>query len=318
MTTLHKIVFLDHSNEKPNFRMPRFPHEWVEYEHTTEDQVVERLAGATVAVMNRTALKDWQLAQLPDLKLVAIRATGYNGIDIESCKRLNIAVSNVRNWCSTSVPEHVFALILALRRKLLEAAQLVTTGQWTASSTAVMKYALPNDLAGSTLGIIGYGALGKRVAEIGRAFGMRVLIAEHKDVESTRPDRESFEDVISTSDIISLHCPLNDATKNLIGADELQTMRKNALLINCARGGIVDENALAAALRAGEIGGAGFDVLSEEPPINGNPLLDPRLKNVIITPHQAWLSSEALNALDDQLINNIESFVAGKPRNIVN
>lgn len=322
--TTHRIVFLDHSGEKTKLRRPAFPHEWIEFDHTSDGQIIERLTGATIAILNRTALKERHLLSLPTLKLIAVRATGYQSVDVEACRRLGITVSNVRDWCSAAVAEHAFALILSLRRHLKESSELVNSGSWTASSVAIMKYNFPIDLAGSTLGIIGYGTLGKRVHELAKAFGMNVLIAAHKNGggsaargDALRSGRTAFADVIANSDVITLHCPLNEETANLIGADELAAMRPHALLINCARGGLVDEQALALALRAGTIGGAGLDVLRTEPPIEGGPLLGLDLPNLIITPHQAWASTGSLRALDEQLIGNIECFVRGEPRNIV-
>lgn len=316
-TAIQKIVFLDHSNEQRKLRRPDFPHEWVEFDHTTEDQVVDRLKGATIAIVNRTPLNERHLSNVPTLKLIAVRATGYQSVDIDAARRLGITVSNVRGWCSAAVAEHVFALILSLRRHLPEASELVKSGSWTRSSTAIMKYDFPIDLAGSTLGIVGYGTLGKRVHELAKAFGMQVLIAERKNSAHVRDGRTAFAEVISKSDVLSLHCPLSEESADLIGKSELSLMRPHALLINCARGGLIDEEALADCLRRGTIGGAGLDVLRTEPPVNGGALLELNLPNLIVTPHQAWLSTGSLKELDEQLIANIESFVGGEPINVV-
>ena len=216
-----------------------------------------------------------------------------------------------------TVPEHAFALILALRRSLFGYARDIAAGRWQESEQFCLSGRPVNDIFGSTIGIFGEGALGQGVAALARGFGMRVLFADHppprvSGVHFTPPDQ-----VLGEADIVSLHAPLTPATRNLIGERELGLMKKTALLINTARGGLVDERALAAALRAGRIAGAGFDVLTTEPPREGNPLLDPDIPNLILTPHTAWASSEAVQALIDQVIDNVEAFAAGSPRNLV-
>jgi glycerate dehydrogenase len=226
-------------------------------------------------------------------------------------------VCNVREW-SVSVPEHVFALMLALRRQLPAYQQAVSAGRWQASPTyGFLLEPLPITLSGTSLGIIGYGALGQRVAAIAQAFGMETLIAEHKGATPLRSGRTSFETVLAQSEVLVILCPLTEQTRNLIGAAELARMKPDALLINCARGGIVDETALAGALRRGELGGAGVDVLVQEPPPEGNPLLDLKLPQLIVTPHMAFASVQSLEALAEQLIGNLEAFVQGQPRNVV-
>ena len=311
----HKIVFLDQLNEKSKLRSPNFPHEWTEFPQTAENEIRERLAEATIAIVNRVKLREDTLSQLTKLKLIVVRATGYDCIDVAACKKLGITVCNVRDWCRASVAEHTFALIFALRRRLQESTALVNNKQWLGSSSAVLKS--PTELGGTTLGIIGYGSLGKGVAEMGRALGMNLLIAARKNAHTLADGRVAFDYLLSNSDVVSLHCPLTESTTNLIGENELKKMRSTALLINCARGGVVNELDLANALKSGTIGGAGVDVLKEEPPIHGNPLMDLELSNLIITPHQAWASEESLKRLDEELVVNIESFVAGRPRSVV-
>lgn len=313
----HRIVFLDRASLLAEVRRPVFAHEWREYPATGADEVAPRLAGATVAISNKAPLRRETLAQLPDLQLIAVAATGTNNVDLDACRDLGLAVCNIRDYAVHAVPEHVFMLILALRRNLLAYREDLKRGLWQQSAQFCLFTHPLHDICGSTLGIIGYGALGRAVEKLALAFGMKVLIAEHKDAAKIRPDHTAFETVLRESHIVSLHTPLTDDTRNLIGAPELALMRPDALLINAARGGLVDEAALAEALKAGIIAGAGFDVLSSEPPAGGNPLLEADMPNLIVTPHVAWASREAMQMLADQLIDNIEAFVRGEPRNRV-
>jgi glycerate dehydrogenase len=314
---MEKILFLDRSAVQVPLREPRFLHEWHEYPDTAPDQMVERLLEATIAITDRVFLRDAELAQLPRLKFIAVAATGVDSVDLDSCRRRGITVSNVRNW-SDSVPEHVFVLILALRRNLLAYHEAVRSGAWQQSSTyTLLIEPMPRSLHGSTLGIIGYGALGQAVAKSAQAFAMKVLVAEHKGAGIIRDGRVSFTEVLERSDVIVVLCPLTEETRDLIGADELAKMSRHTLLINCARGGIVTEAALAEALKRGDIAGAGVDVLSNEPPREGNPLLDLQQSNLIVTPHVAWVSEQSLQSLAEHLISNLEAFVAGSPQNLV-
>lgn len=306
---MEKIVFLDRSTLKADVRRPAFAHEWTEYAETRPAEVVERLGGATIAITNKVPLREAELSSLPELKLIAVAATGIDIIDMEYCRERGITVSNVRNYARRAVPEHVFMLTLALRRNLIRYREDVQGGAWQRATQFCLLDHDIHDLYGSTFGIIGYGALGQAVEKLALAFGMRVLVSEHKGAREMRDGRVSFEETLRASDIISLHCPLTDETRALIGTAELEKMKRQALLINTARGGLVDEAALAEGLRCGLIAGAGFDVLSHEPPRDGgNPLLDLRLPNFILTPHVAWSSREAMQALADQLIDNIEAF----------
>jgi glycerate dehydrogenase len=226
-------------------------------------------------------------------------------------------VCNIRNYAVHTVPEHSFALILALRRSLLAYRQDVARGLWQRSEQFCLSGHPVRDLHGSTIGIFGEGAIGQGVAQLARGFGMRVLFADHAPPKADGVQFTPLDTVLAESDVITLHLPLTAETRNLIGARELACMKPEALLINTARGGLVDERALAEALRSGAIGGAGFDVLSVEPPRAGNPLLELDLPNLIVTPHVAWSSREAMQALADQLIDNVEAFVQGAPRNVV-
>jgi glycerate dehydrogenase len=309
----HSIVFLDRATLGVPLRPPAFAHDYKEYEKTREDQVVERLRGATIAIDNKVPLRASALAQLPDLKMIALAATGSDCIDKDYCRAQGIVISNIRGYAADTVPEHVIALIFALRRNLIAYDRDIRAGKWqTMDQFCYFDHPI-RDIAGSTLGIVGFGALGKSVAKRAEALGMRVLAAGHRPFDGA----VDLETLLRNSDIVTLHCPLTPETRNMIGARELRLMKKDAILINTARGGLIDENALACALREGAIGGAGIDVLTEEPPRNGNPLLDASLPNLIVTPHIAWASQSAMRALADQLIDNIEAFAAGNPRNLV-
>lgn len=314
---MERLVFLDRDALVADLRRPAFAHEWHEYAESSPEEVVPRLRDATIAIVNKVSLGEAELAELPLLKLIAVAATGVDIIELESCRRRGISVTNVRHYANHAVPEHALMLMLALSRNLINHRQDVERGRWQEAKQFCLLEHRMRDLHGKRLGIIGYGALGRAVESLCTAFGMHVLISEHKHAPEVRPGRVSFTEILRECDIITLHCPLTAETRNLIGAAELKQMRPGALLINTARGGLVDEAALADALREGVIGGAGFDVLSEEPPRHGNPLLDVRQPNFILTPHVAWASTEAMQALADQLIDNIEAYVSGEPRNLV-
>lgn len=314
---MHKIVFLDRDSLQAQVRRPVFEHEWGEHAATDGDQVVERLRGASIAITNKVPLRAADIAQLPELRMVAIAATGTDNVDLAACRERGIAVSNIRNYSLVSVPEHVFTLILALRRNLRAYIGDVEAGLWEQSRRFCLLDHPIADLAGSRLGIVGYGALGKKVAAIARAFGMEVCVASRSPVSEEGVTVLPLDELLRTADVVSLHLPLNEQTRNLIGAKELATMRRHALLINTARGGLVDEAALRQALQDGVIGGAGFDALSKEPPAPDNPLLSLRLPNFILTPHVAWASGGAMQTLADMLIDNIEAWEKGEPLNVV-
>lgn len=314
---MERIVFLDRDTLRAEIRPPAFAHEWREYGQTRPGEVVERLKGATVAVVNKVKIGDAELAALPALKLIAIAATGTDNIDLKSCRARGVSVSNVRGYATHTLPEHVLMLILALRRNLASYARDVRAGEWQRAEQFCLLTHPIRDLHGSTLGIIGHGALGQAVERLARAVGLNTLVAERKGANVARDGRTPFAEVLCASDIITLHTPLNTETRHLIGAAELALMRPEAILINCARGGVVDEAALIEALRAGTIAGAGVDVLSQEPPREGNALLELDLPNLIVTPHIAWASLQAMQALADQLVDNIEAFVRGEARNLV-
>ena len=310
----HAIVFLDRESVDAKVRKPNSPHTYKEYQSTwTHDEIVERLKDADIAIINKVPMKAETLKALPKLKLIAVAATGTDIIDKAYCNEHGITIVNIRNYAFNTVPEHVLALIFALRRNLFAYVEDIRNGVWNKSSQFCFLTHPIRDIAGSTLGIVGYGALGKSIAKRAEALGMKVL---PYDVVP-QPGLVDFETILKESDIITLHVPLTPQTKNMIGAKEFAKMKPTAILINTARGGLVDEAALADALRKGTIAGAGFDVLTKEPPKDGNVLLDPTIPNLIVTPHVAWASQEAMQILADQLIDNIEAFVAGKPQNVV-
>lgn len=313
MPMRHSIVFLDRGTLAVPLRQPAFPHDWRDYPATETNQATDRLHGATIAVINKVQLRADTLAQLPDLKLIALAATGSDCVDKAYCQAHGITVCNIRDYATDSVPEHVLALIFALRRSLVAYDQDLRRGKWqTIDQFCYFDHPI-RGIAGSVLGIVGHGTLGRALAERARALGMEVIATGSKSA----PGLVGLEELLRRSDIISLHCPLTDATRGLINAERLRQMKPSAILINTARGPLIDERALAEALRTGIIAGAGIDVLSEEPPRNGNILLDLDLPNLIVTPHIAWASEPAQQRLAEQLIGNLEAFVAGQPRNVL-
>ena len=317
---MQRIVFLESESIIAELRQPAFAHDWVNYPNTAPDQVVERLAEATIAVINKAPLPAAAVNALPKLKMIAVAATGTNVIDLDACRAGGIVVANVRGYAEHTVPEHVMALLLALSRNLVAWRETLQAGRWQQSDQFCLFDHPIRDLHGATLGLIGSGSLGNGVVRLAEAFGMRVLRAERKGVGKLRPGYTAFETVLAKADAISLHCPLTADTKGLIGLAELRAMKRSALLINTARGGIVDEAALIQALKEGWIAGAGFDVVTVEPPPIDHPMLAPELlalPNFLLTPHVAWASRPAMQALADQLIDNIEAFVAGTPQNRV-
>lgn len=314
---MERIVFLERNTIDAHFRRPDFDHEWIEYPETTADQVVDRVRDATIIISNKRSLGDSQLSNARDVKLIAIAATGSDCVDLNYCKARGLAVCNVRGYAVNAVPEHVLMMILALRRNLFAYRADVQAGLWNQSKQFCLLTHELHDIRNSTLGIVGYGAIGKAMAGLGESMGMRVLISDHKNATKVREGRTSFEDTLRQSDVLTLHCPLTDKTRDLIGPAEFQMMKRTALLINTARGALMDDASLIDALRTDVIAGAGLDALREEPPRHGSPLLDLNLPNLIITPHVAWASREAVQTLADQVIDNLEGFIAGRPQNLL-
>ncbi|MEN5250968.1 D-2-hydroxyacid dehydrogenase [Alcaligenes aquatilis] len=320
MTSLTRIVFLDRETLSDSVQLPQVPfkHELQVYGRTAPDQVAERIADADIVISNKVALRREHLQAAPNLKMIALAATGSDNIDLDAAREHQIVVSNIRDYAVRSVPEHVFALVFALRRNICAYRQSVKEGRWQeAQQFCYFDYPI-RDLAGSTLGLIGSGSLGQAVATMGRALGMKVIFAQRRGqtIVSNADDRLPFEQVLEQADILSLHCPLTAETQNMLGMAEFERMApRRPLLINTARGGLIDNQALAHALRQGWLGGAGIDVCTPEPPPADHilmRLLD--LPNYILTPHIGWASQEAMQALANQLIENIAAFHRGEAR----
>jgi len=315
-----KIVFLDRDTLSPQTRLrkPGFPHQMQLFGQTTAEQVSERIADADVVITNKVKLTRQSLEAAPKLRLVVVAATGTDNVDLGASRERGIVVSNIRNYAGNTVPEHTFALIFALRRSLCAYQESVKKGRWQESGQfCYFDYPI-RDLAGATLGVIGDGALGQAVAATGRAIGMRVLFAGFKGRSDQGVLYTPFERCLAESDILTLHCPLTPETHHMIGPAEFALMKRRPLLVNTARGGLVDENAVGPALEAGQISGAGFDVVSVEPPPSGHPFIKLLERpDFVLTPHVAWASDEAVQGLADQLIDNVEAFVRGQPVNVV-
>ena len=294
-----------------------FPHTLSSYGTTEAHETLARIRGADIVITNKVVISAEAFAENPQLKLVAVTATGVNNVDVEAAKQNGTAVCNIRAYGNESVAEHAFMMMITLMRNLPAYQRDVAAGLWENSPFFCHLGAPMRDLNGKTLAIFGRGNIGKTLATYAQAFKMNVVFAEHKNAQSVRDGYVSFDEAIRSADVVSLNCPLTPQTANMIGEAELQQMKPGAILINCGRGGLVDEAALVAALKYGQIGGAGFDVLTQEPPRDGNPLLKAQLPNLIVTPHIAWASQEASNRLFDILLDNINRFVAGNPQNLV-
>lgn len=318
-----KGVFLDfdtvsHEGDVLATELSAVLDEFRHYPATTVDEIPDRVADAEVLLLNKVRVTESVLDAAPKLKLICLAATGYDNVAIEAAQARGIAVCNIAGYCTDAVAQHVFALILNLNQRLDAYRTRMREGDWRRSPHFTMLDYPVHALAGRHLGIIGYGELGGGVARLAEAFGMNVLIAERPG--RTGPMREGrlpVADVLAQSDILSLHCPLTEDTRHLIDAEALRAMPGHALLINTARGAVVDEQALADALRAGEIGGAGVDVLSQEPPVDGNPLLADDIPNLVLTPHIAWATVEARQRALDEMAMNIRAFREGESRNRV-
>jgi len=312
-----RIVFLDRASLIANMRAPSFAHDWADHDQTRPEEVVSRIRDADIVIVNKVKLSGDILAQAPSVKMIAVAATGTDNVDLAYCRAHGIVVSNIRGYAVQTVPEHAFMMMLALRRNLLGWREDVRAGLWQQADQFCLFTRPVNDLYGSTLGLVGYGSLGHGMQKIAEAFGMKVLVAEHKGAAAAREGYTPFDSVLREADVISLHTPLTAGTRHMIAAREFGLMKPTAILINTARGNLVDEAALVEALKSQRIGGAGFDVLAVEPPREGSPLLELDLPNFILTPHVAWSSREAMQTLADQLVDNIEAFMAGTPRNVV-
>ena len=288
----------------------------VVHARTPQEDVPARIAGFEAVLANKSRIDGAAIRANPQLRFVALTATGVDNVDLASAREAGIAVCNLRDYCTASVAQHVFALLLALTHKLAEYDALVAQGRWQAAAQfSVFPFPI-RELPGRTLGIVGYGTLGKAVATIATAFGMQVEVANRPG--GVRQDgRRDLDDLLPELDVLTLHCPLTDATRGLISRARLARMKPDAVLINTARGALVDTAALAEALRAGRLGGAGIDVLENEPPPADHPLLDSSIPNLILTPHVAWAAREARQRCLDELALNVQSFLSGGRRNRV-
>lgn len=288
------------------------------YPETTPAEVLERIRDREIVIVNKVRLDAQSLAGAPALRLVCLAATGSDNVDLAAARSRGIAVSNIRDYCTASVVQHVFGLLLSLTLQLPQYARLVTDGAWSRSKHFCLLDHRSRELAGKTLGIVGLGTLGSAVARLGSAFGMQVIAAArggHAGSGHAPVPRRPLPELLSSADVVSLHCPLTPDTQQLIDREALARMRRDAVLINTARGGLVDTAALADALRAGRLGGAGIDVLPEEPPVTGDPLLAGDIPNLIVTPHIAWAAAEARQRALDEILANIQAFGRGQRRN---
>jgi len=278
-----------------------------------EAQSAARIHDADVVLLNKLELTRELLSGAPRLKLVALAATGTNNVDLNAARELGIAVCNVRAYCTASVVQHVWGLILSLTQHVDQFSRLSKDGTWARDEAkAVLSHTI-RELHGRIFGVVGWGELGRGTARIAEAFGMRVVIANRPGAPP-EGGRVPLDELLTSADIVSLHCPLTDATRGLIGVRELNLMKPDALLINTARGALIDGAALAAALKAGRLGGAGIDVLPEEPPQSGEPLLDSQIPNLLLTPHIAWAAREARQRCIDEMAANIRDFRSGGRR----
>jgi glycerate dehydrogenase len=315
-----KAVFLDFGTMGTGLdlrELESLVDELVVYDQSPPDSVAARIADADIVFTNKIRLTRELLDAAPDLKFIALTATGTDNIDTGCAQEHGIGVANIRHYCTQSVVEHVFGVLLALTHSLSRYQDSVRAGDWQRSSDFCMLHYPVRELSTMTLGIVGYGALGQGVARIAREFGMQVIVAARPGSDSVPDDRVGFDELLARSDVISLHCPLNDTTRRLFGAREFRAMKDSALFINTARGGLVDSQALADALASGETAAAAIDVLPQEPPVDGDPLLDYRGDNLVLTPHIAWATAEARQNAIDELAANTRAFLQGLERNRV-
>ncbi|HQR23766.1 MAG TPA: D-2-hydroxyacid dehydrogenase [Steroidobacteraceae bacterium] len=282
-------------------------------DHTAQDDVARLVANREVVLLNKLRITREIIEATPALRLIAVTATGTNNIDLVAAAERGIAVCNLRDYCTASVVQHVFGTLLMLTQRLREYDALVRSGAWQRGDQFCLLDFPIRELTGRTMGIVGFGVLGRGVAYAAAAFGMNVVVANRPGGER-QAGRVDLEDLLPRADVLSLHCPITPATQGMIGARELARMKSDAVLINTARGALVDPVALAEALRAGRLGGAAIDVLEQEPPVNGNPLLAGDIPNLIVTPHVAWAAREARQRCLDELAANVEDFRRGGHR----
>jgi glycerate dehydrogenase len=282
-------------------------------DHTAQEAVADMVAGAAAILVNKLRITRDILESAPALELIALAATGTNNVDLEAARERGVAVCNLRDYCTASVVQHVFGVLLTLTHRLREYDALLRSGAWQRGGQfCLLDYPI-RELAGRRLGIVGYGALGRGVAHAAQAFGLEVLVANRPGGERL-PGRLDLDELLPQVDVLSLHCPLTPATEGLIDRARLGRMKPDAVLVNTARGALVDGAALADALRAGRLGGAAIDVLPQEPPVAGHPLLAGDIPNLIVTPHIAWAAREARQRCIDEMAANVEDFRRGGRR----
>ncbi|SCW93275.1 MULTISPECIES: 2-hydroxyacid dehydrogenase [unclassified Pseudomonas] len=320
MTNTARAVFLDHpSLDLGDLDLAPLRNCFSDlqlFARTTPEQVIERLKGATVAITNKIVIDAQAMAASPELKLILISATGTNNVDLAAARSHGITVCNCQGYGTPSVAQHTIMLLLNLATRLADYQKAVGEGRWQqASQFCLLDYPIV-ELAGKTLGLLGHGELGSAVGRLAEAFGMRVLLGQIPG-RPARPDRLPLEQLLPQVDALTLHCPLNEHTRNFIGARELAQLKPGAFVVNTARGGLIDEQALAEALRNGHLGGAATDVLSVEPPAQGNPLLAGDIPRLIVTPHNAWGSREARQRIVGQMSENAQGFFSGTARRVV-
>ena len=313
-----KAVFLDFGTMGSGLdlgELESLVDELVVHDESPRDTVAQRISDAEIVFTNKIRLTRELLERAPKLRFIALTATGTDNIDTDCAKQHGIGVANIRHYCTGSVVEHVFGVLLSLTHSLEQYHRSVRAGDWQQSTDFCMLHYPVRELSSMTLGVVGYGALGQGVARVAHVFGMQVLISARPGSDSAPDDRVSFDELLAGSDVISLHCPLTADTRKLFGAREFAAMKNSAILINTARGGLVDSQALADALATGQIAAAAVDVLPEEPPVNGDPLLDYAGDNLIVTPHIAWATDEARQNAIDELAANTRAFLDGVDRN---
>jgi len=320
MTDNRHAVFLDHpSLDLGDLDLSQLRDSFTElqlFSDTTPQNVLERLLGAQVAISNKIVLNAQTLAACPDLRLILVSATGTNNIDLAAARAQGITVSNCQGYGTPSVAQHTMMLLLNLATRLKDYQQDVAAGKWQKAKQFCLLDHPIIELEGKTLGLLGHGELGSAVARLAEAFGMRVVLGAIPG-RPARADRVPLDELLPQVDALTLHCPLNEHTRHLIGARELALLKPGALVVNTARGGLIDEQALAHALRSGHLGGAATDVLSVEPPVDGNPLLADDIPRLIVTPHNAWGSREARQRIVGQLVENARGFFSGTPLRVV-
>jgi len=315
MSSRPSAAFLDYATLGPGVDTTRLEQlvDTEYYDSSSPSDVAARVADCDIAIVNKAKVGADAIKGAKRLKLIALVATGSDNVDLAAAKERGIAVANIRDYCSTAVAQHVFALVLGFTQQIMGYNALARSGAWQKSRTFAMFDYPIRELTGRLLGLCGYGSLGQSVGRVGECLGMRVIVSARPGTTraDVAKDRVHFDDVIEQSDVLSLHCPLTPATRNMIGAPQLKRMKRDAILINTARGGLIDSGALVAALRAGEIAGAGIDVLSHEPPRKDDPLLAPDVPNLIVTPHIAWAARESRQRALDQVTENVADFLRG-------